>query len=143
MSKSYRKEVLKRLQQELDATTDTKEIIRISNAIAKLTPTPKQRRTRKASGAPKTVSRFTEPTGTTVDQLSEGARIVHHLVLLAEQKCKGRDGWLALTRAEKDTILAEVRATLSDGERKVLEAYEADEAQATVRAERLGDLKGC
>jgi hypothetical protein len=40
MSKSHTKEVLKRLRLELDATTDTKEIIRIGNTIAKLTPRP-------------------------------------------------------------------------------------------------------
>lgn len=143
------KELMDRLKQELDATTDTREIIRLGNFIAKLTKKfhpapigrpPKPKPAPVASSKPSAI--LHKETGTAVDVLVDGARIAHHLVLLAESKCKARGGWLRLSKEQQIALLEEVKTTLSDGEREVLEAYAAAEAEAAKRASMVAE-KGC
>jgi hypothetical protein len=129
MSKSYRKEVLKRLNQELDATTDTKEIIRIGNTIAKLTK-PKNRVGRpstKKAAAPSNnnSSILNRVTWSAVDQLSPKDKLCHFVIVQWEKERRklGRK----LTEAEQKAIWESFIASLSDEDRAALdEASEND-----------------
>lgn len=127
MSKSYRKEVLKRLQQELNESTDTKEIIRIGNAIAKLTkpkrPVGRPPQKKPAQAAPSKPSVLYRETGSAVDSLSTKERLLNYLVVEYEKRCRAQSKpFSALSRAEKDAMYTEVMATLSDEDRAALEA---------------------
>ncbi len=111
MSKTNRREVAKRLTQEISVTTDTDTLIRLTRQLAKVLP--KQRRTRKLVERPKPIDGLKMP---------DGRKTLNRLVLQIEEKCKGRGGWLALKRVEKDALLAEAKATLSAEERAAIEA---------------------
>ena len=132
MSKSYSKEVLKRLQQELDATTDTKEIIRIGNAIAKLTKKQHSRRGRPkkpVAVAPSKPSILNRVTGSALDQLSPKEKVMNYLVNEYEKRCRVKGKTFSeLSRAEKDAMYAEVKATLSDEDRTMLNSGSAEVA---------------
>ncbi len=124
MSKSHRKEIAKRLKQEIDACTDPETLIRLTTQYAKVLP--KQRRTRKLVEKtpitqPDRLSKRRD-TGTEVDRLADAEWLLHDTVLQIEAKCRARGGWLKLTRAEKDTIKAEVIGKLTAEERAAIEA---------------------
>ena len=111
MSEHQINEVLKRFKEEIKKTTDPETLLKLTAEYTKLR---KQKRARKP-----TVASTTQPT--------DGARLTHHLVVQIEAKCKGRGGWLKLSRAEKDALLAEAKATLSAEERAAVEAFGASE----------------
>ena len=126
MSKHNRTEVIKLLRQQMDVETDPLKKLEYAKQIAKLLPRPRQaRRPRKPEVDPtrKNVSIIDRVTGSAVDDLSDGERIAHHLVVLIENQCRARGGWKGLTRADKDILLEAAKATLSERDRATLEAY--------------------
>lgn len=134
MSKSYRKEVLKRLNQELNATTDTKEIIRIGNTIAKLTK-PKNRvgrpRTKKPTeSAPSGKNGSSAVVAKWADRIShvqpEAKRIQLSWQLEVEKRYKSRGIQLYPPspdcHARLVEVMVEVMGELSSKEQAILEA---------------------
>src|SRR5579864_4215876 len=114
MSKSYRKEVLKRLKQELDATADTKEIIRIGNTIAKLTK-PKRPVGRPRMERPKVASSKNKTSALVAkwaDRLShagpQGNRVFQSVICEVEERLKSRRIHLYPPTTENGVLLHEV-----------------------------------
>ena len=132
MSKSYRKEVLKRLQQELNETTDTKEIIRIGNTIAKLTK-PKQRRGRPSNKKPveatpshTKLSIIGRITGSAVDNLSDGEKVLNWLVVEVEKMQKEQHR--KFTTEEQRTVFGKLIEGLSARDRAAFESQNVEVA---------------
>jgi hypothetical protein len=117
MGKTNRTEVVKRLTQEIEVTTDPKTLIELSRQLVKLLPKPKQVR-----GRPRKVAE--EPKKNL--PLPDGKQVLNRLVLKVEAKCKVRGGWSALMRADKDTLLAEATKSLSAEECEALEALNTE-----------------
>ena len=115
MGKNNRREVAKRLTQEIAVTTDTKTLLELSKQLTKVLP--KRRRTRKPLEEPKKTL-----------AIPDGNQVLNRVVVEIESKCKGRGGWSALTRADKDTLLAEVKNSLSVEECAALEALDTEKA---------------
>ena len=55
MSKSFRREVAKKLKEQIDAATDPKLIAELANVLAKYLPKPNQPRRRRGTPTPKEV----------------------------------------------------------------------------------------
>jgi hypothetical protein len=132
MGKSYRKEVLKRLQQELESTTDTKEVIRIGNAIAKLTKPkrpvgrPPQKKPNEGASNRKTSSPIVDKWAASLSHLEYKKRIEYSVILEVEQRLKRRGVhmWPPSTenRAAFQEVHTAVMGMLSDGERATYDA---------------------
>ena len=111
MSKQHRTQMIKSLKEAMEKTKDPEMLLKLSQQAEKLMPKPgKETRGRKP---------------TSVDSLPDGKRITHHLVMMIEAKCKGRGGWLKLSRPEKDALLAEAKKSLSKEECAAIEAFGA------------------
>ncbi len=123
MSTSHRREVAKRLKQEIDATTDPQRIIELSNALAKFTPRPRQARRgpRKveATKSPSKVSIIDTITGSALDELSDGKKMLFWLVKQIEKMRKEKK-----TKAEQDALIQELYAGLSERDRAALDALD-------------------
>jgi hypothetical protein len=57
----------------------------------------------------------------------DGNQLANRLVVQIEGKCRARGGWNALTRAEKDALLAEAKKNLTAEERAAIEALNTEE----------------
>jgi hypothetical protein len=124
--KSHRKEVAKKLQEQIAATTDPKLIIELSNQLSKFLPRPRQaRRPRKAEVTPPSKNRSLREkyTGSVYEQMSDGDLVCWHLVFEIEKR--QRMGFLT-NRAERTAFKAEVLASLTDAERAAYEAFERE-----------------
>ena len=92
MSQSHRKEVAKKLKDAIAAATDPNVIAQLSNQLSKYLPRPRQaRRPRKAEATPtpsssKKVSIIDRITGSTVDHLPDGEKVLHYLVVEVEKR---------------------------------------------------------
>ena len=114
MSKSHRKEVAKRLKLEIDKTTDQEQLIKLTNAYAKVAP----KRAKRAPGKPAEANPINQPgrlskrvrTGKGADQLSDAKWLIHDMVVAIE----------------KGAGKAEVYGTLSAEERALIEADEQE-----------------
>src|SRR6266852_4491675 len=149
--KSHRKEVAKKLKEQIDAATDPMVIATLSNQLSKFLPRPRQaRRPRKPEAAPSKakVSLLTRIHHNAVDDLSPTKKFSHFIVIEFEKgrkehrKSTGRE----LTEAEKETLWVYVQcfmvgqlteedrtlllADTTDPEAltKIFEAYDSDEA---------------
>lgn len=98
--KSHRKEVAKKLKEQIDAATDPMVIASLSNQLSKFLPRPRQaRRPRKPVEAAPSKNTWWGRilyTGPVFDAMSDAALMVHHMAVLRE--CK--------TQAERDEIAA-------------------------------------
>jgi hypothetical protein len=116
--------VIKSLEEQIAATKDPKikaDLTRQLTKLATYKPTARYlKRDDKVTSSRSSI--LDKITGTMVDDLPDGERVMHHLVLHIEAQCKGRGGWNALTRAEKDVLLAEATKTLSERDRAAYEA---------------------
>jgi hypothetical protein len=123
MSKNNKREAAKKLMEQIEATDDPKLLVKLTSALARVSPKPKRRKPDEPQRPRKTANPILDAvTGSMLDNLPDGERVLHHLVLQIEAKCRGRGGWNALTRAEKDAHLAEGTKTLSEQERAAIEA---------------------
>ena len=109
-----REEVAQRLIEKIRTTKNTKTLIKLSAQFSKLMPKP--------VGRPKNPTL----TGSMLDNLSEGERLRHRLVVQIENECKSRGGWSALTRVDKDALLADATKSLSAEERVAIEALNTE-----------------
>jgi len=103
--KSHRKEVAKKLKEQIDAATDPMVIASLSNQLSKFLPRPRQaRRPRKPEATSPTKNTWWGSklyTGPVYDAMTDNELIVHHMGRLRE--CK--------TQAELDEVgAAAVRA---------------------------------
>jgi len=89
MSRSFRREVAKKLKEQIDAATDPKVIADLANVLAKYLPRPHQPRRKRGTQPPKEVK---EPT-------------LNDLVAAMEKERKG----LALSETEKKMVAAVVQ----------------------------------
>lgn len=116
--KSHRKEVAKKLQEQIAATTDPKLIIELSNQLSKFLPRPRQaRRPRKpeaTSPSAKTWWGREIYTGSVFDAMTDNELIVHHMVVLCEKKKKVGE---CKTKAEREVVIAEVLESLPESQR--------------------------
>src|SRR5690349_14441114 len=91
MSKHNRTEVVKVLRQQMEAATDPKEKVELAKQLAKLLPKPRQaRRPRRTDAKPtaqssKKVSVIDTITGSALDQLPDGEKVLHWLVMQVEK----------------------------------------------------------
>lgn len=105
MSKSYRKDVKKKLKEAIDAATDPMVIAELSRQLAKYLPKPKQPRRRRETKPPINKKEAPEITIDELVAVIEKARREKSIKL-------GR----GLTEAEKTTITQEIQ---SEGESNV------------------------
>jgi hypothetical protein len=128
MSKSHRREVAKKLQEQISAATDPMVIAELSNQLSKFLPRPKQvkRRSQKpetTSPSKKGRSLREKYTGSVYEQTSDGDLVCWHLVFEIEKR--QRMGFLK-NRAERTAFKAEVLASLTVEERAAYEAFERE-----------------
>ncbi len=120
MATNNRREVAKRLAQEIAVTTDPKTLSELTRQYAKVLPKKRSRRKPvevKKNDPIKQAGRLSKRmhTGSAVDDLSEGDWLIHSMVVEFEAKERehrirtGRQ----LTQTEKDALLAEVQGSLS------------------------------
>lgn len=127
MGTNNRREIAKRLKEEIDKATDPQTVIELSRQYAKMQP--KKRRQRKPVEVKKNapikqtglLSKRAD-TGSAVDDLSNRDWLIHAMVIEFETKERehiirtGRQ----LTQAEKDALWAEVSGLLSAEDVEVL-----------------------
>ena len=122
MSKHNRTEVIRILRQQMEAATDPQTKVDLAKQLAKLLPKPRQaRRPRKpavATSAPpsnKKVSILDRVTGSAVDNLSDGGKVLNYIVVEIEKRQRERKQ--TFTEAERDALREELMASLSARER--------------------------
>jgi hypothetical protein len=131
MGKNNRREVAKRLTQEIAAATDPETLIRLTTQLTKVLP--KRRRTRKPLGEPK---KTTTPESTFVkgdyprggdflENLPMGEREFWRLILGVE----ATSGYRTMTPGEVSAFMGKMKAGFSDAERAALEAYRPPESR--------------
>ena len=121
MSTQHRTEIIKVLRQQMEAETDPQKKLEYAKQLAKLLPRPRQaRRSRKpplGEQPTKTPSSLLDiRTGSALDTLPDGERVMHHVVLQIEKKQRELDR--KLTEAEKRALVE----SLSERDRAALEA---------------------
>ena len=126
MPKHARSEAVRKLRELIAVTTDPKLLIDLTRQLNNLLPTAKQakRRPRKVEAAPpssKKSSILDRVTGSAVDNLSDGKKVVHYLVVELE-KSRKKSG-----SAEWNAAKQELIASLSERERAALEALDTGE----------------
>jgi hypothetical protein len=135
--KSHRKEVAKKLQEQIAATTDPKLIIELSNQLSKFLPRPRQaRRPRKPEATSPTKKARSLRELCPDSQSSHGNLVLNYLVVQIEKRRKAGE---LQTKAEYAAFVVETLKSLTDEDRA---AYEALCTEAAQRAQRLEGLKG-
>jgi hypothetical protein len=137
--KSHRKEVAKKLQEQIAATTDPKLIIELSNQLSKFLPRPRQaRRPRKSADVPvesnSGESALVAKWEKRLSHLPIEKRIQFSVILEVEERLKkqGLYKWPRTdeSRAVQQKECADVMGMLTEQERLVLAVLQAVEAEA-------------
>jgi len=127
MGKNNRKEVAKRLTEEILKTEDPAMVVELSRQLAKVLP--KKSTPRKPVDKPKKIhsSILDVRTGSAVDDLADWEKVRHHLVVQIEKR--QRDIGRELTHAELVVFGEEVTKNFSEREAAALEAWNVALAQ--------------
>jgi hypothetical protein len=110
-----KREVAKRLEQEIAVTKDPKTLIELTRQHAKMQPKQRLRRKRAekpAEGSKKNRSLREIYTGSVFDALSDEKLVIHHLVIMIENK--QRELGRKLTETEKEEIVATARLSFEE-----------------------------
>jgi hypothetical protein len=123
MGTSNKREVAKRLKEEILKTTDPKLMAELTRQLAAISPKT-TRRNRKPVEKPQQVLKKNRSlreiyTASRCDEMSDGELVVHHLVLQIETKQKANG--TKFTKAERDALIAELKNSLSVTERAAFE----------------------
>ncbi len=126
MGTNNRREVAKRLAQEIAKTTDPKTLIELSSLLAKMQPTKRRQRkpVEKPAEGPKKKKRSLREiyTGSVYKAMSDDDLVIHHLVMLIEKR--QREQGRKFTPAERDAFVAQVLGSVPENERAAYEALE-------------------
>jgi hypothetical protein len=124
MTKSHEEKLIKSLEKSIAATDDPQLKARLTGQLTRvLTVKPEVRAKRSKDFKPSLRELYK---GSVYDEMSDGELFTHHLVVQIEAKCRNRGGWGALTRPEKDALLAEATETLSTEERAAIEMLDTE-----------------
>jgi hypothetical protein len=124
MSKSNRKEILKRLTEEIKNTTDPKQLAELTRQFNKLSSLKKEKRasSRAETTTPSNtkLSIIDRVTGSAVDTLSDGRKVINWLVCEVEKM--QREQHRKFTAEERKAMFDKLIAGLSARDRAALES---------------------
>jgi hypothetical protein len=122
MAENTRKQIVKRLKQEMEATTDPQRVLELSKELAKFMPRPRQ--AKRVTRKPVTETVQKSKGGISIMDTPEGSRLSH-----LEPHGKRVFYWIIQQiekrpKAEHDGLAEKLLESLSEHDRAAFEAYE-------------------